>query len=114
MFALQYLRGKSSKLHAKPLVQEIISSILNTFQNNRQYDRSAATFFTVNTVVHVYRDNEPVQGRIRQRLQPLTKHSHVISSKSEISGDVPDMYVGFRFYILGATNGVCHRIHWQH
>ena len=34
--------------------------------------------------MHVYRDNEPVQGRIRQRLQPLTKHSHVISAKNLI------------------------------
>ena len=35
-------------------------------------------FLTVNTVVYVYRDNEPVQGRIWQRLKPLKKHSHVI------------------------------------
>ena len=45
MFALQYLPEKSSKLHAKPLVREIISSILNTFHNNRQCFRSVTTFF---------------------------------------------------------------------
>ena len=31
-------------------------------------------FLTVNTVVYVYRDNEPVPGRIWQRLKPLTRN----------------------------------------
>ena len=44
IFAFQYLREKLSKLHAKPLVREIISSILNTFQNISQYFRSAVCF----------------------------------------------------------------------
>ena len=33
----------------------------------------------VNTVVYVYRDNEPVPGRIWQRLKPLKKHHHAIT-----------------------------------
>ena len=32
--------------------------------------------------MYVYRDNEPVQDRMRQQLLPLTKHIHVISTKN--------------------------------
>ena len=56
----QYVREKLSQFHAKPLVREIISSILNTFQNVSQYFRSAGLFFTVIMVMFVYRDNKPV------------------------------------------------------
>ena len=41
-------------------------------------------FLTVNTVVYVYRDKEPAQGRIRQRLQPLKKHDHVIGTVNTV------------------------------
>ena len=42
------------------------------------------SFLTVNTVLFVlfvYRDNEPVLGRIWERLSPLQKHIHIISRK---------------------------------
>ena len=39
-------------------------------------------FLTVNSVVYVHRDNEPVQGRIWKGLKPLKKHLHVIGTKN--------------------------------
>ena len=41
----------------------------------------SGSFLTVNTVIFVCRDNEPVLDRIRQRLSPLKKHFHIISTK---------------------------------
>ena len=51
-------------------------------------------FLTVNIDLYLYHDNEPVQGQIRWRLQPLKKHIDVINKKNcfEISGDV--IFVG--------------------
>ena len=77
-------------------------------------------FFSVNTVLYVYRDNEPVQDRMRQQLQPLTKHIHVISTKNLSK-------FGSRFlamsqihtlrFVFGPkliiNQRVCHGIDWQ-
>ena len=81
---------------------------------------SGHLFFTVNTVVYVYRDNEPVQDRMRQQHQPLTKHIQVISTKNLSK-------FGSRFlamsqihtlrFVFGAkliiNQRVCHGIDWQ-
>ena len=37
-------KAKFPDIHANPLIREIISCILSTFQNNRQYFRSATSF----------------------------------------------------------------------
>ena len=54
---------------------EHISEQLTVFSFSRH-------FLTVNTVVYVHRDNEPVQGRIWKGLKPLKKHLHVIGTKN--------------------------------